>query len=241
MPYSVYEQIGLRELKPTQVALQLADRSVRVPRGIIEDVLVKVDKFFFFPVDFIVLDIAPVQNSRKQTHVILGRPFLTMTNANINCHTGVMDLSFGNMKVWLNASRASHQPLDKDDCFAVDVVDELMVKALQPKDTLPVIIALDLSKDQEGQILDVLKKHKSAINWSIADLQGIDPSIYIRRIHCKDDSQHSRGMQRHLIPNMIGVDMKEALSHVFLQVRIVLHRFSLLLFFLLAANILQVL
>lgn len=64
LPYSVYEQLGLGELKPTPVTLQLADRSTKVPRGMIEDVLVKVDKFYF-PVDFIVLDMEPVHNPNK--------------------------------------------------------------------------------------------------------------------------------------------------------------------------------
>ncbi|XP_058217337.1 uncharacterized protein LOC131328408 [Rhododendron vialii] len=74
LPYSVYEQFGLGELKPTSVTLQLADRSIKVPRGIIEDVLVKVENFYF-PTDFIVLDTEPVHNLRKQTPIILGRPF----------------------------------------------------------------------------------------------------------------------------------------------------------------------
>lgn len=56
LPYSVYKQLGLGELKPTPVTLQLADRSVKLPRGIVEDVLIKVDKFYF-PVDFIVLEL----------------------------------------------------------------------------------------------------------------------------------------------------------------------------------------
>jgi hypothetical protein len=47
LPYSVYVQLGLRELKLTSMTLQLADRSVKVPRGIVEDVLIKMDKFFF--------------------------------------------------------------------------------------------------------------------------------------------------------------------------------------------------
>jgi hypothetical protein len=44
LPYSIYAQLGLREMKPTSVTLQVADRSVKVPTGIIEDVLIKVDK-----------------------------------------------------------------------------------------------------------------------------------------------------------------------------------------------------
>jgi hypothetical protein len=71
LPYSVYLQLGLGELKPTTMTLQLADRSVKVPRGIVEDVLIKVDKFYF-PVDFIVLDTEPVQMVGTKIPVILG-------------------------------------------------------------------------------------------------------------------------------------------------------------------------
>jgi len=74
LPYLVYQQLGLGELKPTTVILQLADRSIKKPRWVIEDVIIKVDKFFF-PVDFIVLDTE------------LGRPFLATANACINCRT----------------------------------------------------------------------------------------------------------------------------------------------------------
>ena len=55
LPYSVYVDLGLGELEPTNITLQLADRSVKIPRGIVKDVLVQVDKFYF-PVDFVVLD-----------------------------------------------------------------------------------------------------------------------------------------------------------------------------------------
>lgn len=129
LPYSVYEQIGLGVLKPTTITLQLTDRSVRMPQGIIEDVLVKVYKFLF-PADFIVLDTEPMQNMQKQTPVILSRPFFATANATINCRTRVMDVSFGNMKVRLNAFKASHQHPEKDNCFAIDVIDELAEEAL---------------------------------------------------------------------------------------------------------------
>jgi len=55
LPYSIYLQLRLGELKPTSMTLHLADRSVKIPQEIIDDVLIKVDKFYF-PVDFIVLD-----------------------------------------------------------------------------------------------------------------------------------------------------------------------------------------
>ena len=56
MPLSVYRRLGLGEVSPTTVTLQLADRSMVFPKGVVEDVLVKVDKFIF-PADFIVLDV----------------------------------------------------------------------------------------------------------------------------------------------------------------------------------------
>ncbi|XP_052302019.1 uncharacterized protein LOC127904107 [Populus trichocarpa] len=87
IPYTVYEQLGLGEIKPTRITLQLADRSIKIPRGIVEDVLVQVDKFYF-PVDFVVLDTAPIQGSNAPIPVILGRPFLATSNALINCRNG---------------------------------------------------------------------------------------------------------------------------------------------------------
>jgi hypothetical protein len=97
----VYQQLGLGELKPTIVILQLVDQSIKKPRGIVEYVIIKVDKFFFL-VDIIVLDIKPVPHPEKLIPVILERPFLATANACINCRTGVMEISFGNMKVRLN-------------------------------------------------------------------------------------------------------------------------------------------
>ena len=61
LPYSVYVDLGLGELEPTNITLQLADRSMKIPRGIVKDVLVQVDKFYF-SVDFFVLDTQPVVN-----------------------------------------------------------------------------------------------------------------------------------------------------------------------------------
>ena len=53
MPLSIFRQLRLGEVRPTTVTLQLEDRSLKHPQRVIEDVLVKVDKFIFL-VDFIV-------------------------------------------------------------------------------------------------------------------------------------------------------------------------------------------
>jgi hypothetical protein len=86
LPYSIYEQLGLGELKPTMVVLQLTDRSIKKPRGVIEDVIIRVDKFYF-PVDFIVVDTELVPDPARLILVILGRPFSVTANTCINYRT----------------------------------------------------------------------------------------------------------------------------------------------------------
>ena len=108
LPCSVYKQLGLGELKPTNITLSLADRSVKIPKGIVEDVLVKVDKFYY-PVDFVVLDTEPIASGPNHVPIILGRPFLATANAIINCRNGVMQLTFGNMTLELNIFHLSHK------------------------------------------------------------------------------------------------------------------------------------
>ena len=115
LPYSMYKQLGLGELKPTNITLSLADRSVKIPKGIVEDVLVKVDKFYYL-VDFVVLDTEPIASGPNHVPIILGRPFLATANAIINCRNGVMQLIFGNMTLELNIFHLSHKhkPVEGD-------------------------------------------------------------------------------------------------------------------------------
>ena len=79
MPLSIFRRLGLGEAKPMIVTLQLADRSLKHPRGVIEGVLVKVDKFIF-PTNFIVLDM----EEDKEIPIILGRSFLATGRATID-------------------------------------------------------------------------------------------------------------------------------------------------------------
>ena len=83
------QAIGLGELKPTSITLSLADRSVKIPRGIIEDVLVQVVNFYY-PVDFVVLDTDPIVKETNYVPIILGRSFLATSNAIINYRNGLM-------------------------------------------------------------------------------------------------------------------------------------------------------
>ena len=133
LPYSVYKQLGLGELKPTNITLSLADRSVKIPKGIVEDVLVKVDKFYYL-VDFVVLDTEPIESGPNHVPIILGRPFLATANAITNCRNGVMQLTFGNMTLELNIFHLSNKhKLVEDDKKGADEVCSVGQNAGKPK------------------------------------------------------------------------------------------------------------
>ena len=112
--YSVYKQLGLGELKPINITLQLADRSIKFLRRILEDVLVKVDKFVFL-VDFVILDIEPVGNTKNQIPVIFGRPFLATIDATIRIRSGLMTVVFGNMtlNIKIFSNLACHEEIGR--------------------------------------------------------------------------------------------------------------------------------
>ncbi|GKC07029.1 putative reverse transcriptase domain-containing protein [Tanacetum coccineum] len=94
MPFSTYTNLGLGELTPTKLIVELADRTVKRPKGIAENVLVGIDKFVF-PVDFILLD---MQKDMK-TPFILGRPFLSTAHAKFDVFKRKITLRVGNDKV----------------------------------------------------------------------------------------------------------------------------------------------
>ena len=71
MPLSVFKRLSLGKLTPTAMTLQMVDRTLAQPEGILKDVLIKVRKFIFL-VDFIVINI----EEDKQVPLWLGRPFL---------------------------------------------------------------------------------------------------------------------------------------------------------------------
>ena len=127
LPFSMYKQLGLGELKPTTITLSLADRSIKIPKGIVEDVLIQVDKFYY-PVDFVVLDTEPVAVGANHVPIILGRPFLATSNAIINCRNRVMQLTFGNMTLELNIFHLSkkHMHQQEDDSEEVCTIEAIL-------------------------------------------------------------------------------------------------------------------
>ncbi|XP_071933992.1 uncharacterized protein [Coffea arabica] len=79
-------------------------------------------------------------------------------------------------------------------------------------ETLPVIISAGLSKVQEEKLLRVLREHKQAIGWTIADIKGISPAVCMHRIRLEENAKPVRQAQRRLNPLMMEVVKKEILK-----------------------------
>ena len=161
LPYSMYKQLGLGELKPTSITLSLADRSIKIPKGTIEDVLIQVDRFYY-PVDFVVLDTEPVVVGANHVPIILGRPFLATSNSIINCRNGVMQLTFGNMTLELNIFHLSkrHMHSEEDNCEEVCIIDTILEEQAneqQVQDVLTPELSECFGEQQEPQCMSLVQ------------------------------------------------------------------------------------
>ncbi|XP_056697526.1 uncharacterized protein [Spinacia oleracea] len=98
----------------------MADRSIKYPLGILEDVPVRVGKFYI-PVDFVVLDM----EEDSQIPIILGRPFLCTAGAVIDAKSGSLTLSVGDDTVTFNLTNAVKSPMLENTCCRIDIVEEI--------------------------------------------------------------------------------------------------------------------
>ena len=121
MPLSIFRRLGLGEARPITVTLQLADRSLKHPLGVIEDGLVKVDKFIFLA-DFIVLSI----EGDKEIPIILGRPFLATGKVMIDVQKGELKLRVQDDGVRFSVFKDVRHLAESDACFMMEAVEAIM-------------------------------------------------------------------------------------------------------------------
>ncbi|XP_058741312.1 uncharacterized protein LOC131613680 [Vicia villosa] len=289
MPLSIYKRLGIGNVQDTRMTLQFADHSVKRPYGIVEDVLVKIDKFVF-PVDFVILEMP----EDEEIPIILGRPFLETGRCLIDIEEGTMTLKVYDEELKIdvrntmkykddiatsqhievidqictneNSLKIQQLPLERvlssSVCEKEEVVDEKEVEVvammeaspifkgsrqnrwedlrqplvegkkeepqkgaelkqllenlkyvfLDAESRCPAIINSHLERLQELKLVEVLKKHKSAMGWSIEDLKGISPTMCMHKILMEDDHKPVVQPQRRLNPDMKEVVRKEVVK-----------------------------
>ncbi|XP_075088383.1 uncharacterized protein LOC142170384 [Nicotiana tabacum] len=101
MPLTIYKRLGIGKARPTSILLQLADRMVKRPSGILDDVLVHVGKFVF-PVDFVILDC----QVDEDIPIILGRPFLATGRDLIDYEIGELKMRLNDKEITYNVQKS---------------------------------------------------------------------------------------------------------------------------------------
>ncbi|CAM8951253.1 unnamed protein product [Rhodiola kirilowii] len=263
MPYSLYSKLNLGDLCPTNISIRLANRSCRLPKGILKDVLVKV-KNIYIPADFIVLEIS----EDTDIPIILGRPFPYTARVVIDMDRGSIALRVGSERVVFYLPDMCRTPSLLADCDVLDSADvdqpisltsiesykvvpgcpipmdvyamsiegadatdaagdtgkesctvelkplptSLRYEFLGPNSTYPVIVNVSLTDVETQRLLDVLRKYRQALGYSIDDLKGISPDLCMHRINLEDDARPSRDALRRLNPKLNDVVKKEILK-----------------------------
>ncbi|XP_042035172.1 uncharacterized protein LOC121781503 [Salvia splendens] len=83
---------------------------------------------------------------------------------------------------------------------------------LEENEMFPVIVNSNLTRKQEEELLEVLRRNKTAIGWTLSDLVGISPDLCMHHIRLEDEAKPHRDPQRKLNPNMREEVLKEVLK-----------------------------
>ncbi|KAK1597542.1 hypothetical protein QYE76_018532 [Lolium multiflorum] len=201
IPYELYteimHEIGSCELEDIDVVIHLANRETISPIGIVRDVEVLCGKIKY-PADFLQhLENSESEAFRKERdeleEIFLRQPILKHD-------LPVEDLG-------------TTPPPKEDPVFDLKPLpDNLKYAHIDDKKIYPVIISSKLSEIEEERLLEILKKHRGAIGYTLDDLKGISPSICQHAINMEDDAKPVVEHQRRLIPKMKEVVRNEVLK-----------------------------
>ncbi|KAL6313382.1 hypothetical protein AAG906_001094 [Vitis piasezkii] len=211
------KSIGTGRVEANINTLSLEDRSMKIPRGMIEDVLVQVDKFYY-PMDFVGLNTDPIAKGTNYIPIILGRPFIATSNAIIN----YLNENFGDLDEGLPEpldSLATLPPLkmveeilllfneEKTQEAVKEEPSKLILKPLpmdlkyaylEENKQSPVVISSSLTTTQEDCLLEILRRCKKAIGWKIFYLKGISSLVCTHHIYMEEEAKPVRQPQRRL-------------------------------------------
>ncbi|XP_075521390.1 uncharacterized protein LOC142554612 [Primulina tabacum] len=196
MHYSCYEKLGIGEVKPTTISLQLADRSIKYPRGVVEDVL--------------------IWKKDHEIPLILGRPFLATGKALIDVHKDELVLRLNDESVVFNVFQSIKYPNNTSDCFRIDAADEFVEYGLQELlDEDPLAVCLTHSCPQElgnKELDECIHYLEAGRPISKTDIKGISSSMCIDKILIEANHKISTQPQRRLNPAMQEVVKKEVIK-----------------------------
>ncbi|XP_070679273.1 uncharacterized protein [Malus domestica] len=224
MPYSIYASMNLGELKQDGVIIQLADRSNAYPKGVLEDVLVQVhlDRMNDDALEIALVHGIGARNKcggiqathgMESDHIAVppcGEVFeMVAALESLPSHSGKSSLSILDSVL---ANKLLPSIVQPPTLELKPLPSHLKYVFLGEDQTLPVIISSSLTAQEEDKLIRVLKEHKSAIGWTLADIKGISPTTCMHRILLEEGAKPSREAQRRLNPPMLEVVKKEVIK-----------------------------
>ncbi|XP_057723823.1 uncharacterized protein LOC130939760 [Arachis stenosperma] len=126
MSLSMMRKLDIEELKPTRMSLVMADRSIKTPNGIVENLLVKIGEFIF-PADFVILD----TEEEGSDSIILGRPFLHTARAIIDVEKGEIIFRIHDEQMIINVFKSMQNIPEQEDYVKVDMIESLVEEILE--------------------------------------------------------------------------------------------------------------
>ncbi|GJS56474.1 hypothetical protein Tco_0629836 [Tanacetum coccineum] len=166
MPLSTYLNLGLGKLAHTKLTVELADRTVKYPKGIAENMLVGIGKFVF-PVDFIILDML----EDIKVPLILERPFLSTARAKIDVYKRKITLRVGEERIIFTSVKHASSLIKRVYMLSLRERMELDLEARLMGETL-----IRRNKDdglmptiEEGEVIEEFRTRDEELDTKIDD------------------------------------------------------------------------
>ncbi|GKC80899.1 uncharacterized mitochondrial protein-like protein [Tanacetum coccineum] len=198
MPFSTYTNLGLGELAHTKLTIELADRTVKHPKGITKNLLVGIGKFVF-PVDFIILDTP----EDVKVPLILGRPFLSTAHAKIDVFKRKITLRVRDEKIIFKSVKPASSLIKKVYTLSLRERMELDLEVRLMGEALVLIISLNplygdcIEQNDLNEPLELMRNQISGLEPTIEEGEVVDePMMDIIETRC--DNKIIDGLNEYL-------------------------------------------
>ncbi|GJX07925.1 reverse transcriptase domain-containing protein [Tanacetum coccineum] len=183
MPLSIWKKLSLPDLTPTRMTLELADRSITHPKGLAEDIFVKV-RNFHFPTDFVVVDF----EADPRVPLILGRSFLRTSRALIDVYEGELVLRDGNEQITFHVNGTSKHP-QKHKNESIKMVNDACKDSFKRFTDEPTQVCPPPSEDVNNE--KEKQEVKNLAESTVKRQTRITPCLKNFRVICKESIFHS--------------------------------------------------
>ncbi|GJU05585.1 reverse transcriptase domain-containing protein [Tanacetum coccineum] len=183
MPLSIWKKLSLPDLTPTRMTLELADRSITHPKGLAEDIFVKVGNFHF-PTDFVVVDF----EADPRVPLILGRSFLRTSHALIDVYEGELVLRDGNEQITFHVNGTSKHP-QKHKNESIKMVNDACKDSFKRFTDEPTQVCPPPSEEVNNE--KEKQEVKNLAEPTVKRQTRIMPCLKNFRVVCKESSFHS--------------------------------------------------